>query len=138
MKNTLDIISEDYDFILFDSPAGLEHFARKTGKDVTDLIIVVGPSKMAIHTLERILVISKEVSLKFENYWVLGNQYSTDNQDVLIQKLNELNNPELQLLGFIPHNNELMKYNLLNENLLNLSIDNEAYKEVKKIFSALL
>jgi CO dehydrogenase maturation factor len=44
LKNTLDIISEGYDFVLVDTPAGLEHYARKTAKDVSDLMIVVDPS----------------------------------------------------------------------------------------------
>ncbi|MFX1236664.1 MAG: AAA family ATPase [Promethearchaeota archaeon] len=138
LKNTIDLISEDYNYILFDSPAGLEHFARKTGKDVTDLLIVVGPSKMALHTLERILIVSKDVSLKFNNYWVLGNKYSENNKDFLVQKLKEIEEPQIKLLGFIPQDNELMKYNFLNDNLLKISNENGAYKEIKKIFSIII
>ncbi|MBD3255940.1 MAG: AAA family ATPase [Candidatus Lokiarchaeota archaeon] len=138
LKNTIDIISENYDFVLFDSPAGLEHFARKTGKNVKNLLIVVDPSKMAFHTLERILVISKELSLNFNQYWVLGNRFSFNNQEFLIRKLQELNEPELKLLGFIPEDIELTKYNLLSTNLLNLPNDNKAYVKAKELFKKLI
>ncbi len=134
LKNALDIISENYDLVLVDTPAGLEHFARKTGKDVSDLMIIVDPSKMAFHTLKRILEISKEVSLKFKNYWVLGNRFSTDNKEILIKKLNFLDKVEIKLLGFIPEDKEIMNYNLFAKNLLNLSNENPAYKSVKEIF----
>ena len=53
LKRVIDVLSENYDITLFDSPAGLEHFARKTGRNVTDLVIVTDPSKMGIHTLKR-------------------------------------------------------------------------------------
>ena len=60
-------MSKNYDLTLLDSPAGLEHFARKTGRDVTDLVIVSDASKMGIHTMKRILEIIDELTLKFNN-----------------------------------------------------------------------
>jgi CO dehydrogenase maturation factor len=133
LKNSLDIIAENYNYVLFDSPAGLEHFARKTAKDVSDLLIIVDPSKMAIHTLKKILTISKELSLDFSNYWVLGNRISDDQRELLIKELNSLNETKINLLGFISEDRELMKYNLLSENLLNLPGNNLAYRKMKNL-----
>jgi len=133
LKNSLDIIAENYNYVLFDSPAGLEHFARKTAKDVSDLLIIVDPSKMAIHTLKKILTISKEVSLDFRNYWVLGNRISDDQQALLIKELNSLSETKINLLGFIPEDRELMEYNLLSENLLYLPGNNLAYQKIKNL-----
>ena len=138
LKNALDIISEIYDLVLVDTPAGLEHFARKTGKDVSDLLIIVDPSKMAFHTLKRILIISQEVSLDFGNYWVLGNRFLNDKWEIFIQKIKTLNEPKIQLLGFIPEDINLMKYNLLGKNLLNLPDNNVAYKEVKELLKKII
>ena len=138
LKNALDIISENYDLVLVDSPAGLEHFARKTGKDVSDLMIIIDPSKMAFHTLKRILDISREVSLNFKNYWVLGNRFLESRQEIIIQKLKSLNNAKIQFLGFIPEDIELMKYNLFGKNLLYLPKENTAYKKVKDLFKNLI
>jgi CO dehydrogenase maturation factor len=133
LKNALDIISENYDFVLVDTPAGLEHFARKTGKDVSDLMIIVDPSKMAFHTLSRIITISQEVSLNFNHYWVLGNRFSDYEQEIIIQKLKTLNEKKIDLLGFIPEDREVMNYNLRGKNILNLPYNNVAYNKVKQI-----
>ncbi|TFG29113.1 MAG: hypothetical protein EU532_03815 [Promethearchaeota archaeon] len=138
LKNTLDIIAENYNYVLFDSPAGLEHFARKTGKDVSDLLIIVDPSKMAIHTLKRILTISEELSLEFRNYWVLGNRISKNQQKLLIKQINALPDNKINLLGFIPEDRELMQYNLFNENLLNVPANNAAYREMKKLSNKII
>lgn len=133
LKNALDIIAENYDLVLVDSPAGLEHFARKTEKDVSDLMIIVDPSSMAFHTLKRILVISKELSLSFVKYWVLGNRFLENKWEIFVQKFNTLNEKKIQLLGFIPEDTELMKYNLLGKNLLNIPDSNIAYKKIKDL-----
>jgi len=138
LKNAFDIISETYDLVLVDTPAGLEHFARKTTKDVSDLIIIVDPSKMAFHTLKQILDISKEVTLNFQNYWILGNKFLNNNWDVFKEKVKMLTEIKIKLLGWIPENAEIMKYNLFGKNLLDLPNNNEAYNKAKRIFRKII
>ena len=138
LKNALDIISGTYDFVLFDSPAGLEHFARKTGKDISDLMVVVGPSKMAFSTLKNILIVSKEVELSFDNYWIIGNKFPKDREDIFTEKIKSLDDPKIKLLGYIPNDMELMKYNLLGNNLLDLPESNAAYIKAKELFTKLI
>ncbi|MFW9879428.1 MAG: AAA family ATPase [Candidatus Thorarchaeota archaeon] len=135
LKNVIDTLSKNYDITLLDSPAGLEHFARKTERDVTDLVVVTDPSKMGIHTLKRILEISKEVDLKFENIWVLGNRFPENLRKILKDEIENINQPHVQLLGFISNNEEISKINLIGGNLLELSNDNSSYLEAKEIFA---
>ncbi|MFW9972027.1 MAG: AAA family ATPase [Candidatus Odinarchaeota archaeon] len=135
LKNVIDTLSKNYDVTLLDSPAGLEHFARKTGRDVTDLVIVTDPSKMGIHTLKRILEIANEVDLKFENIWVLGNRFPENLREILNKEIENVNQPNVKLLGFISNNEEISKINLIGGNLLDLPQDNFSYIEAKKIFA---
>ncbi|MFX1444872.1 MAG: AAA family ATPase, partial [Promethearchaeota archaeon] len=138
LKKVIDSLSKNYDITLLDSPAGLEHFARKTGQDVTDLVIVTDPSKMGIHTMKRILEIAKEVELKFENIWILGNRFPENLRDTLIKEVENLQEKNVQLLGFISSNDEISGINLTGGNLLELSDTNPSYLEVKKIFAKIL
>jgi len=138
LKSVIDTLSKNYDITLLDSPAGLEHFARKTGRDVTDLVVVTDPSKMGVHTLRRILEITKEVDLKFENIWVLGNRFPENLREILIKEIEKLNQPNVKLLGFISNNDEISSINLTGGNLLDLHQDNFSYLEAKKIFAKIL
>ena len=138
LKNVIDTLSKNYDITLLDSPAGLEHFARKTGRNVTDLVVVTDPSKMGIHTLKRILEITKEVDLKFENVWVLGNRFPENLREILIKEIEKLNQPNVKLLGFISNNDEISAINLTVGNLLDLPQDNFSYLEAKEIFAKIL
>jgi CO dehydrogenase maturation factor len=138
LKKVIDTLSKNYDITLLDSPAGLEHFARKTGRDVTDLIIVSDPSKMGIHTLKRILEITDEVHLKFENIWILGNRFPENLRDILLDELKKVNKVNVTLLGFISNNDEIAKINLMGGNLLGLSEKNSSYQEAKEIFAKII
>lgn len=138
LKNCIDTLSKNYDITLLDSPAGLEHFARKTGRDVTDLVIVTDPSKMGIHTMKRILEISDEVELKFENIWILGNRFPENLREILKKEVESLNKDNVKLLGFISNNDEIGEINLTGGNLLKLSENNQSYQEAKQIFAKIV
>ena len=138
LKKIIDSLSKNYDLTLLDSPAGLEHFARKTGRDVTDLVIVTDPSKMGIHTMNRILEITDELQLKFENIWVLGNRFPDDLKMVLDEEIHKIKKDNVKLLGFISNNDEISKKNLMDGNLLELSKDNLSYQQAKDIFAKII
>jgi CO dehydrogenase maturation factor len=138
LKNVIDTLAKNYDITLLDSPAGLEHFARKTGRNVTDLVVVTDPSKMGIHTLKRILEITQEVDLKFENIWVLGNRFPKNLRDILKNEIEKLNQQNVKLLGFISNNDDISEINLTGGNLLDLPQDNSSYQETKEIFAKIL
>ncbi|MCK4381518.1 MAG: hypothetical protein KAW51_10300 [Candidatus Lokiarchaeota archaeon] len=138
MKNVIDTLSKNYDITLLDAPAGLEYFARKTGRNVTDLVIVTDPSKMGIHTLKRILEITREVELKFENIWILGNRFPENLREILKKEVENITQPKVQILGFISNNDEISEINLTGGNLLDLPQDNTSYQEAKEIFSKII
>lgn len=138
LKKVIDKLSKNYEITLLDAPAGLEHFARKTGQDVTDLVIVTDPSKMGIHTMKRILEITDELKLKFENIWILGSRFPDDLKEVLEGEVGKLSRSNTKLLGFIDIDNEISKINLMEGNLLDLSTENASYIQAKENFSKII
>ena len=83
LKRVIDVLSKNYDVVLIDAPAGLEYFSRKTGRNVTDLVIVSDASKMGFHTMKRIIELTKEVDLLFENIWIIGNRFPDNAKEIL-------------------------------------------------------
>ena len=138
LKRIIDILSKNYDVVLIDAPAGLEFFARKTGRNVTDLVIVSDPSKMGIHTMKRILEITKEVNLLFENIWILGNRFPENVKDILEKEVSSIEDRNVKLLGFISNSDDISKMNIIGENLLNLPEESEAYKIAKDLFATII
>jgi CO dehydrogenase maturation factor len=138
LKKVIDTLSKNYEITLLDSPAGLEHFSRKTGRNVTDLVIVTDPSKMGIHTLKRIIQVANEVELKFEHIWVLGNRFPEHLKEILIQAVQEIKQENVKMLGFLPNDDEISKINMTGRNLLTISKDNLTYQRAKELFSKIL
>ena len=138
LKKVLDKLSKNYDVTLLDAPAGLEHFARKTGQDVTDLIIVTDPSKMGIHTMKRIIEISNELKLKFEKIWILGSRFPEELTNILEKEVGTISDDRVQLLGFIPNDDVISRINLTGGNLLNISEDNSSYIQAKENFGKII
>lgn len=139
LKRIIDILAKNYDIVLIDAPAGLEFFSRKTGRNVTDLIIVSDPSKMGIHTMNRIIEVSKEVNLNFENIWILGNRFPENSiREILEREVVKIKENSVKLLGFIANSDKISTMNLVGENLLNLSDESKAYQTAKALFTSIL
>ncbi len=138
LKHIIDVLSKNYEITLIDAPAGLEYFARKTGQDVSDLIILTDASKMGFHTLERIIEVSKDVDLKFENIWVLGNKFPEGLEHLLEKKVEEINEPNIHFLGVLPNNDAISEINIMGKNLLELPNDNELYIKAKEFFKKII
>jgi CO dehydrogenase maturation factor len=138
LKNVVDTLSKNYQFTLIDSPAGLEHFSRKTGRDVTDLIIVTDPSKMGFQTMKRIIELIDEVSLKFENIWVVGNRFPDTLKEILQKEVENIKMKDVKLLGFFPDDNEILEYNFNGKSLLELPDSNPSYHIAKEMFNKLM
>jgi len=138
LKRIIDILSKNYDIVLIDAPAGLEYFARKTGRNVTDLVIVTDPSKMGFHTMERIIEVSKEVNLLFENILIVGNRFPEDLKNLLTERVENIKERNVRFLGLLPNDDEISKMNLVGENLLQLPSESKTYKTAKELFSAII
>ena len=138
LKRIIDILSKNYDVVLIDAPAGLEYFARKTGRNVTDLVIVTDPSKMGFHTMERIIEVSKEVNLLFENILIIGNRFPENLKNLLTDRVDKIKEGNVKFLGIMPNDDEISKMNLVGENLMQLPSKNSAYKIAKELFAVIL
>lgn len=138
LKTILDDISKNYSITILDMPAGLEHFARKTDKDVDDLVIVTDPSKMGFHTMNRIIEISDELTLEFKNIWVIGNRFSDELKSLLEGEVKNVLKKNVKLLGFIPEDEEISEFNFIGTSILKLPENNNAYLEFSSIISQIL
>ena len=54
LTRIIDVLSKNYDITLIDMEAGLEHFSRRTDRDVDTLLIITDPSKMGFETARRL------------------------------------------------------------------------------------
>ncbi len=127
MTGILDTIQDAYDIVLIDTAAGLEHFSRRTMKDIDDLFIITDPSAMGMKTAERIIELTKEMTLKVKNRYIIGNRFTKESERILKEKFPE-SRDDVKVLGVLPASQAIQEYNLVGKSLLDIDDMNETYQ----------
>lgn len=133
----MDTIQSGYHYVLVDTPAGLEHFSRRTMKDIDHLFIVTDPSKMGLKTGERIIELTEELTLNVKNIYIIGNRFSKENEKYLHEKFSNKGD-NVHVLGTVPFNAEIQDCNMAGKSLLEISDTNESYQKLHEYLVKIL
>ena len=130
LRGVMDKTVNDYDLTIIDTAAGLEHFSRKTIPDLDELIVVTDESRRGLTTAERIRDLAGEIELKFKDLYVIVNKVTEGRRDQVLQTAGNL---RLKVIGTIPYDDKLAKFDLIGDPLMDLPDDSLAVKEMRKI-----
>ncbi len=134
LRAIMDKTAKDYDLIVIDSPAGLEHFSRKIFPDLDDLIVVTDESRRGLTTGERIRDIAREMGLKYKNLYVIVNKITTVRREKVLENAASLG---LEVIGIIPYDESLAKFDLVGDPLMGLPDDSPAVQEMVNVIGKL-
>lgn len=130
LRGIMDKTVADYDLVIIDTPAGLEHFSRKTIPDLDDLIVVTDESRRGLTTGERIRDLSREIGLKYKNLFVIVNKVTSGRKERVLENAKSLG---LKVIGTIPYDESLAKFDLVGDPLMGLPDDSLAVQEMKQV-----
>ncbi len=128
LKAALEHLTKNYQFVLIDSPAGLEHLNRRITSKVNDVFEMLDHSKKSIDHAKRAYRIAKEVDMQFDNFYLVGGYRFP--QDLASKAEEEL---RFKYVGKIVADALVDDYVLNGKSLLDLPSDNEAFASVKEI-----
>jgi len=127
LKDFIPTLVENYQEVLVDSPAGLEHFNRKVVMDIDDLFIILDPSEKSTKHIERVIDIIRQVKVSYNHLYLIGNYRFTEETEGYLRKTGEI------YLGKIEYDPDVRQYNLEGRSLLDLPQDSPAALCVKTI-----
>jgi len=128
LKNALGGLTKSYEYVLIDSPGGLEHLNRRIASQVEDIFDIIDPSQKSFHHVERAYRVAKEVKIDFKNFYVVGGNRVPEELEVEVER-----RTKLKYLGKISYDKEVENFVLYGKSLLNLPSSSLAYNSVKKI-----
>ncbi|WP_462273496.1 ATP-binding protein [Methanohalophilus sp.] len=134
LRGIMDRLTENYDVVIMDMEAGLEHFSRKTIRNIDDLLVVTDGSRRGMRTAERIGELVHEMETDVHNIHVIANKVTEDNKEQIQKTANELG---LKLIGLVPTDEKIAEKDLAGEALYDLPEDSKAVIEVKRIAAKL-
>jgi CO dehydrogenase maturation factor len=130
LKNALQSLSSNYEYVLVDSPAGLEHLNRKIMPRVNDIFDVMGPSNKSFEHVKRAYRIAQEIKIGFDNFYTVGGCLFPE----------ELGNAAEEktgrpYLGKIDFDQRVQESVIAGRSLLDLPPDSPAYLSVKRLMA---
>ncbi|HLN45210.1 MAG TPA: AAA family ATPase [Candidatus Sulfotelmatobacter sp.] len=131
LKAALESLTKNYEYVLVDSPAGLENLNRRITSKVTDVFDILDHSKKSMDHVLRANRIAKEVQMEFDNFYLVGGYRFPAELGMHAQA-----QLKFKYLGKIVADEQLDEFVLEGESLLSLPSDNQAYLSVKAIMMA--
>jgi CO dehydrogenase maturation factor len=125
----LPSIGENYRNIVIDSPAGLEHLNRRVISNINDFFLILDPSAKSIKHIERVKRITKEVRIRYEHLYIIGNYECDDDAEQIFRSIGGA------YLGKIEFDANVKQSNLRGHSLLELPATSPACVSIKKLLT---
>ena len=106
-KKYIDILLDNYDYIVMDNEAGMEHMSRLLTKDVDHFFIVSDPSRRSVNTVKRMIDLAKSLKLNIGKFYVIINR-AKNGVDPEAEKFLLDNNIEISLI--LPEDEYIAKF----------------------------
>ena len=135
LRKIIETLSSNYDYIIIDTEAGLEHLSRRTTQNVDIMLVVTDKSKRGILTAQRIGELSNELDINFKEMFLVVNRITQDNKDLILKKAQETG---IEILGTIYEDHEVAEYDVEGKPLVELSDDSNSVVAVSKIVSRIM
>ncbi len=106
-RKYIDVLTENYPYIVIDNEAGMEHFSRLTTRDVDLLFILSDASRRGIMTAGRIRNLIGELKLNIKKDVLVLNRLTGPLEE---ETKDEIKRHDLELAGIIPADDNIASY----------------------------
>ena len=130
-RKCLDLLTGNYQYIVIDNEAGMEHFSRLTTRDVDLLFVLSDPSRRGILTAARIRDLIHELDLHIARDVLILNRVPGEPDP---GSLEEAQRQSLELGGIIPMDEDVYRYDLEGKPTFQLSLESTSVQAARRIF----
>ncbi len=130
LRSFVDTLSDNYDFIVIDNEAGMEHLSRRTTKNMDVLFVVSDASKIGVQTAGRIKELARGMEIKIGRDVLVISRVSED----MIEGLREHSAQQgFEEVYAVPDDEYVGSTNIEGKSLLSLPKDSKAAMKVAYI-----
>jgi CO dehydrogenase maturation factor len=135
LTQCLDNLINNYNFIVIDNEAGMEHISRLTTNNIDALLVVSDPTRRGLQAAARIIELTDKLSLNIGRKMVMVNRVRDENSEALGRALAEY---KLDLVGMVPEDTDVQKFDLDGRPTIDLTRENQAVKAAYRIFDSII
>ncbi len=134
LRSVIDAQARNYETVIIDSEAGLEHISRRTARDVDVMLVVTDASVKGIATARRVRELADELRVDFGHMVVLVNKVTPETRGIMDRHISQAN---LQLLGFLPFDQRVAENDALGRPIWDLPEDSPVMVAAREAFGRL-
>lgn len=134
LRDTLERLSENYQTVVIDNEAGMEHLSRRTAHRIDVLLMVSDPSMKGIRTVQSLFDLVRELELPVSQKFLVISR-AADLDARLSETLRHLPVP---LLGLLPEDKLITEADLAGQSLLQLPDSSAAAQAMQKMLQTIL
>jgi len=132
LKKHIDVLDSNYDYMVIDNEAGMEHISRETIENVDILLLISDPTAKGVRTVGRIYELAKSLKINIGEAYIIITK-TEDASDLQY----EIDATGLKLLGVVPNDPLVAEYDLKGKPLMELPEDSLAVRATREIFGKL-
>ena len=135
LRKSLDGLTRNYDAVVLDNEAGMEHLSRRTTNDVDFLIAVMNPTMPSFRAVKRILTLSRQLPIQIGHRAVLVTRVGAEGLPEQVEQ--ELATLDAQRLPDIPQDDDVERAGAIGQDVFRLPAKGAALTAVAKVIETL-
>lgn len=135
LRKYVDVLADNYPYVIMDNEAGLEHLSRRTSKGADTLLVCSDPTIRGILTAARVRDLAREEDMNVGNiYLVIGRLPAGVEMDKLDPALlKAVKENDLALIGAVPYDEDIAKIDISGGSFFDLPGDSSALMAAEEI-----
>jgi CO dehydrogenase maturation factor len=133
LKTQIDSLSGNYNYLIVDNEAGMEHLSRKVVEEIDTLFLVSDCSRRGIQAVGRIRQLIDELKLNVGQVYLIVNRAPDGKLNE--GTMEEIRNQQLDLIGVVPMDPMVYEYDTSGKPLVEMPEDSLSKKALYDILS---
>jgi len=130
LRVIIDRLGRQYDYVVIDNEAGMEHLSRRTTRDVDVLLLVTDPTMRGLVAVEQMARMVPGLDIAVKEMYLIVNRLRGELPPPLAEAVERTG---LELIGTVPEDPAMAEFEFTGRPLVELPADSAVYQAVKGI-----
>jgi CO dehydrogenase maturation factor len=135
LRDILRTLSSNYQYVVIDNEAGMEHLSRRTTQNIDYLLTISDPSVRGIHAAGKISRLISELDTRVGKKLLILNRIKKDISDILQKTIEK---EDLNLFSSIPEDDTLLEMDQFGKPIWHITDKSAAYMAIHRLMTKLI
>jgi len=135
LREIVDNLNRNYDFVVVDNEAGMEHISRRTTRDVNLLLLITDPTIRGVRAASEMAKLTQEIDVNVHRLMLVVNRLQGELPQPLQEAISDL---DLDVAAMIPADESVNQLDALGQPLVQLDGDSPAFQAVETMTDLIL